>query len=103
MKNIESLIKYTLKLFPEIIDISDGELRADDGFFSQKLSQVWHSAEDKNAVTGNDVYFMIWSVYRLLHIKSRECFAKGIYSVSLNDIDYEELNKEYQRAIEEAE
>ena len=33
MQNIESLIVETLKLFPEVIDIADGELRTDNGFF----------------------------------------------------------------------
>lgn len=39
MENIEKLIQDTLKLFPEEIDISDGELRNDNGFFSQKTFQ----------------------------------------------------------------
>ena len=47
MQNIESLIVETLKLFSEVIDIADGELRTDNGFFSQTLSNAWHSAEDK--------------------------------------------------------
>ena len=103
MENIEKLIQDTLKLFPEEIDISDGELRNDNGFFSQKLSKAWHSAEDKNAITGNDVDFMIWSVFGLLHKMSRENFSKGIYSVSLNDINHEELKQEYKKALQEAE
>ena len=103
MENIEKLIQDTLKLFPEEIDISDGELRNDNGFFSQKLSKAWHSAEDRNAITGNDVDFMIWSVFGLLHKMSRENFSKGIYSVSLNDINHEELKQEYKKALQEAE
>ena len=103
MENIEKLIQDTLKLFPEEIDISDGELRNDNGFFSQKLSKAWHSAEDKNAITGNDVDFMIWSVFGLLHKMSRENFSKGICSVSLNDINHEELKQEYKKALQEAE
>lgn len=47
MANIEELINYTLKLFPDEIDISDGELRSDSGFFSQELSKTWQGAEDK--------------------------------------------------------
>ena len=103
MENIEKLIQDTLKLFPEEIDISDGKLRNDNGFFSQKLSKAWHSAEDRNAITCNDVDFMIWSVFGLLHKMSRENFSKGIYSVSLNDINHEELKQEYKKALQEAE
>lgn len=103
MENIENLIKDTVKLFPEIIDISDGELRDDDGFFSWELSKAWHRAEESTGTTGKDIDFMIWSIFRVLHRKSRENFSKEIYSVSLSDIDMEELKKEYQKVIEEAE
>ncbi len=103
MKNIEDLIKSALKLFPEVIDISDGELRDDNGFFSWELSKACDRAEESTGTTGNDIDFMIWSVFGLLHRMSRENFAKGIYYVSLNDIDMEELTKEYQRALQEAE
>ena len=102
MENIENLIKDALKLFPEIIDISDGELRDDNGFFSWELSKVSDRAEESTGTTGNDIDFMIWSVFGVLHRMSRENFAKGIYTVSLNDIDMEELEKEYYKAIEEA-
>ncbi len=102
MQNLEKLINDTLKLFPETIDISDGELSGDNGFFSRTLSNVWRSAEDKNGICGNDVDFMIWSIFRLLHRKSRENFNHGLYSVCLNEINNEDIENEYQRSIEEA-
>jgi hypothetical protein len=103
MENIEILIKDTLKLFPGVIDISDGELKNGNGFFSENLSKVWHSAEESTGTTGRDIDFMIWSVFGLLHKMSRENFSKGIYSVSLNDINHEELKQEYKKALQEAE
>ena len=99
MENIEILIKDTLKLFPGVIDISDGELKNGNGFFSENLSKVWHSAEESTGTTGRDIDFMIWSVFRVLHKMSRENFAKGIYNTFLNDINYEELEREYIEAI----
>ena len=42
---------------------------------------------------------MIWSVFRVLHKMSRENFAKGIYNTFLNDINYEELEREYIEAM----
>ncbi len=103
LENIERLIQDTLKLFPEEIDISDGELRNDNGFFSQNLSKAWHRAEESTGTTGCDIDFMIWSVFGMLHNMSRENFAKGIYYVSLNDINYEELKLIYIKALREAE
>ncbi len=103
MENIEILIKDTLKLFPEVIDISDGELGNDNGFFSQELSNAWHRAEESTGTTGCDIDFMIWSVFRVLHKMCRENFTKGIYNTFLNDIKYEELKQEYKKVLQEAE
>lgn len=97
MENINGLIENSLALFPVCIDISDGELLDDNGFLSKNLSDVWHQAEEKNSVTGNDVDFMIWAVYRLLHRKSRENYSKGIYSISLNEISLESIEEEYRK------
>lgn len=96
MRKLESLVNDTLKLFPETIDISDGELRSDEGFYFQTLYNAWHSAEDKNGISDNDIDFMIWSVFRLLHRKSRENFINGIYRVSLNEINKEDIINLYQ-------
>ena len=51
----------------------------------------------------DDQRFMIWSVFRVLHRKSRENFAHEIYCVSLDEIDMEELQMEYQTVLKEAE
>ena len=103
MEYIENLIKDTFKLFPEIINISDGELRDDDGFFSCELSKAWHRAEESTGTTGKDIDFMIWSIFRVLHRKGRENFVHGIYCVSLNEIDMEELQMEYQTVSKDSE
>ena len=95
MDNIKSLIERASALFPDSIDVSDGELRSDNGFFSTNLSDVWHSAEDKNGVVGNDVDAMIWAIYGLLHRKSRENYLKGIHTISLNEIGFDNIEKEY--------
>ena len=95
MENIESLIVSTLRLFPDIIDISDGELRNDNGFFSKNLSDAWHEAECRNGVVGNNVDLMIWAIFGLLHRKSRENYLKGIYTVTLSEISISDIEKEY--------
>ena len=102
MENIKALAEKTLALFPDIIDISDGEVMDDNGFFSKNLSDAWDKAEDRNGVTGNDVAFMIWAIFGLLHRKSRENYLKGIYTVTLNEISIESIEKEYKNVIEES-
>lgn len=102
MDNIKSLIEHTLTLFPDSIDISDGELRSGNGFFSKNLSDVWNKAEDKNGVAENDVFFMIWAIYGLLHRKSRENYSNSIYTVSLCDLSIAGIEKEYIQVINES-
>ncbi len=41
MGNIKKLIKDTIELFPENIDIFDGELRGDNGFYSEELKKEY--------------------------------------------------------------
>lgn len=97
IENIKLLIEHTLTLFPDSIDISDGELRNDNGFFSKNLANAWHGAEDRNGVIGNDVDLMIWAIFRFLHRKSRENYLKGIYTVTLNELSIYSIEKEYNK------
>ena len=101
MENIKLLIEHTLALFSDCIDISDGKLRADNGFFSQNLTDARNSAEDRNGATDNDVAYMIWSIYRLLHRKSRENYSKCIYTVTLSELSIVSIEKEYIKVINE--
>ena len=103
MEDVELLIKHTLTLFPNHIDISDGEVSSDNGFFSRNLSAVWWGAEDKNGNDYDDVAFMIWAIYGLLHRKSRENYLKGIYTVTLDELSLDSIEKAYRKAVEEAE
>ena len=103
MQDLKVLINKTLNLFPHVIDISDGELGTDNGFYSKKLSTAWRRAEDKNGVVNNDVAFMIWSIFGLLHRKSRANFCNGIYNVCLNEITYQDIESEYKKVLKEAE
>ena len=103
MRNTESLIVETLKLFPEVIDIADVELRAKNCFFSQTLSDAVRKAESSNGILGNNIEFMIWAIYRLLHKKSRENFRNGIHKVLVEEIKIKDIESEYQKVLKEAE
>lgn len=97
MENIKSLMERALRLFPDSVNISDGEILSGNGFFSKNLSSAWHEAEDRNGAAGNNVDFMIWAIFRLLHRKSRENYLKGIYSVTLSEISIDSIEKEYNK------
>ncbi len=96
------LIEKTLRLFPEKIDFSDGELRKDNGFFSENLSAIWHNAEENNANCDENTNCMIWAIFGVLHKKCRHLFNSGIYSLDINELDYNEINTRYIRACFEA-
>ena len=102
MEHTRSLMEHTLALFPDRIDISDGEARGDNGFWSKNLSDAWNGAEDKNGDEREDVGFMIWAIYRLLHSRSRENYLKGIYTVRPDEFSFREIEKEYREALEAA-
>ena len=102
MENVQLLIKHTLTLFPDRIDISDGEVY-EKGFRCKNISAAWWGAEDKNGNDSNDVAFMIWAIHRLLVRKSLENYLKGIYTVALDELGWDNIEKEYCKVIEDAE
>ncbi len=94
-ENLDSLLNETIKLYPEIIDISDGELRGKKGFWSKNLSAAWHNAEEINEPYSQEIDFMIWAIYGEFHAKSIENFRKGIESVSISELSRSEIIKRY--------
>ena len=94
-EEVEKLIEKAFKLYPQKIDISDGELRGKNAFWSKKLSDAFHNAEELNTPDSEEIDFMIWAVYGELHTKSIENFKKGIMTVSLSDLSYNEISRRY--------
>ncbi len=63
-KSFESLIEITIKLYPKVIDISDGELRDGNGFWSENLSDAWDNAENQNTARSEEIDFhSTWNYY----------------------------------------
>lgn len=101
-KTLDLLVDETIKLYPETIDISDGELRSKKGFWSKNLSDAFHKAEDLNVSDSTETDFMIWAIYGELHTKSRENFSKGIKSVSVLELNRSKIIKRYIKDCSEA-
>ncbi len=98
----KSLVSDALKLFPESIDISAGELRGKNGFWSENLADAWHNAEKGNLLNSQELDFMIWSVYGVLHKQSIKNFKEGIMTVTLHELNPDEIRHEYIKAWIEA-
>ncbi len=102
-ENTEKLIEKVFALYPQIIDISDGELRDNNGFWSANLSDARHHAEESNVPYSQEIDFMIWAVYGELHTKSIENFKKGIKAINLSELNHIEISKRYIKSCLKAE
>ena len=94
-KSVIVLIEKSIKLFPEIINFSDGEIRKKNGFFSDALSSAWHNAEEKNAEKDVNIDFMLWSIFGVLHKKCRQLYKQGVYSLNVYELDNTEIYRAY--------
>ncbi len=94
-EEVEKLIERTFDLYPQLIDIADGELRGKKGFWSVKLSDAFHNAEELNMPRSEEIDSMIWAVYGELHTKSIENFKKGIMTVSLLELSHNKISRRY--------
>ncbi len=101
-ENLNILVNETIKLYPEIIDISDGKLRGKKGFWSRNLAEARLNAENLNISDSKETDYMIWAIYGELHTKSIEHFRIGLKSVSVTELNYSEIIKRYIKACLEA-
>ena len=101
-KSVEKIIETTFNLYPYEIDISDGELRGKNGFWSKKLSDAFHNAEELNTPDSEEIDFMIWAIYSELHTKSIENFKRDIKTVDLSELSHIEISKRYIKSCLEA-
>lgn len=94
-EEVEKLIERTFDLFPQLIDISDGELRGKKGFWSVNLSGAFHNAQELNIPRSEEIDLMIWTVYGELHTKSIDNYKKGIMTVSLSELRHNVISRKY--------
>ena len=102
-ENLSILVNETIKLYPETIDISDGQFRGGKGFWSRNLADARLNAENLNISASKETDYMIWAIYGELHTKSIELFRMGLKSVYVLDLNRNEIIKRYIKAYLEAE
>ena len=102
-ENLSILVNETIKLYPETIDISDGQVRGKKGFWSRNLADARLNAENLNISASKETDYMIWAIYGELHTKSIELFRMGLKSVYVLDLNRNEIIKRYIKAYLEAE
>ncbi len=102
MREATEILADVLPWWHGIIDISDGELRDDNGFFSCNLSSAWDEAEKLNVNKNTEYDFMLWAIYGCLHKRARENFLNKIYTVSIDEIVQENIMEQYLKDLSEA-
>lgn len=73
----EELYNNSMELWPEVIDISDGEI-VENGVLFKELSLVWHEVEASSKLKGEWYDLMAWVVFKNLHnIAKRKLQERG--------------------------
>lgn len=70
-----------LLLWPEEIDISNGKIIGDNGFYSENLSIVWNHVESEIGQSDAWKDMLVWSIYGYLHKEARDSFINGTYKL----------------------
>jgi len=81
------LFNQTAKLWPQRIDIADGELRDDDGVYFPGLNTFWNDAETNGNSIGPWHALMVWAQFCGIHRSACAALRNGDTSVKFGDID----------------
>jgi hypothetical protein len=98
--NFKEIYSKCTLVWPESIDLSDGELIEETkGFYSENLSLAWDRAEE--LVTDEWQSLMVWIFYQELHKKAIEYFMLGRHSLKVASIDLSILEHSYIDTLNE--
>lgn len=82
-----ALFNQTAKLWPDRIEIADGELRDDDGGYFPTLSKSWNEAETNGNSIGPWHGLMVWAQFCGLHQAACLALRDGASHVDFDVID----------------
>ena len=95
------LTAKSLQLWPESIDISDGEIKSGFGFYSYNLTIAWWDADEK-ACKDDDIRFMVGAIFGALCKIVRKKFINGEHIVSIRELNVDDIEQRYQEAVKRA-
>ena len=81
------LFDQTRKLWPDVIDVADGELRDGDGGYFPNLSKLWSGAETQAKTIGPWHDLMVWAQFCGLHRAACSVVTAGGTYVGFTDVD----------------
>ncbi|MCY9844505.1 hypothetical protein [Vibrio caribbeanicus] len=93
------IFKETRLLWPREIEISDGELRPDNGGCFPQLSKVWDQAEARAESWSDWHQLMVWCIFCGLHKLARESLKRNVDSISIQNIDKRYVQGTFQENL----
>ncbi|MFL0267980.1 hypothetical protein [Candidatus Clostridium radicumherbarum] len=95
MGTFEAKFNEVLNAWPFEIDLSDGEVLSESGFYSENLSIIWNNVEAVVGYNDSCKDMMVWTIYKVLHKKARESFIKNIYKLYPTSIRINEYKSQF--------
>ena len=89
------LFKIVINKWPNVIDVSDGVLIDNDGFYSNNLSNAWTKLEETVGQEDEWRELMTWSMYNVIHYHSSVLFKDGFFFIKPNEIDINQYKKRF--------
>lgn len=93
------IFKETRLLWPREIEISDGELRSDNGGYFPQLSKVWDQAEERAELWSDWHQLMVWCIFCGLHKLACESLEKKEVSISIQHIDKRYVQSKFKENL----
>ncbi|RZK39854.1 MAG: hypothetical protein EOO90_17375 [Pedobacter sp.] len=87
------LYKKSMELWPDVIDISDGEI-AGNGTLFKNLSSVWNEVEFVSKAKGEWYDLMAWIVFGNLHDLARHHLLNGINKLKKTDVNEDKIKQD---------
>lgn len=93
------LYNSTLALWPDCIQIDDGELIGDEGGYFPKLNKVWGEVEQKSRSISEWHGLMVWAIYGTLHSIAKRKINQGFKEILLKEIDAQEVENIFRQNL----
>ncbi len=91
--NALDLYNLVRPLWPDTIDISDGELLGSNSFISWNMNEIYEKIEE--SIDSKVEHWKVlgaWSFEQATWMHAKECFEKGVHVIELSNISIESFD-----------
>lgn len=98
--NFDKLYNEALEMWPDNIDISDGQAN-EQGILFKNLSDIWHNIEAIAKERGEWYDLMTWIIFSNFHRAAKNSFLKGDYSINKENISSHDVKVDLIKNLKE--